>query len=312
VKGIILAGGSGTRLQPITFVNSKQLAPVFDKPMIYYPLSILMLAGINDFLIITRPAELPLFERLFGDGRQLGLSIKYAPQEEPRGIADAFRVGADHIGGEDCALILGDNLFHGSDLPLLLRQSAERLNGCVLFGHQVADPERFGVAEIDQRGRLVAIEEKPAEPRSNLAIPGLYFFDGGVVDIAKRLTPSARGELEITDVLRAYLDEGRADLVWLGRGVTWLDTGTYETLLEAGRFVRDIQHRQGIRIGCIEEVAMYMGYISVEDCHALGAEMGAAPYGRYVMDCARSHDRLRALAGSHGRLHSLTPFSERA
>jgi glucose-1-phosphate thymidylyltransferase len=296
MKGIILAGGSGTRLQPLTFVGSKQLTPVYDKPMVYYPLSILMLAGIRDILIITRPAELPVFRRLFGDGRKLGMKITYATQDEPRGIADAFRVGADYIGGEDCALILGDNLFHGADLPSLLRRSANRLDGCVLFGHQVSDPERFGVAEIDEQGKLVSIEEKPAKPRSNLAIPGLYFFDGGVVDVAKRLTPSARGELEITDVLRAYLAEGRADLVWLGRGVTWLDTGTHETLLEAGRFVRDVQHRQGIRIGCIEEVALNMRFISADDCYDLGAEMGKSPYGQYVMDCAQSYDQLLALA----------------
>ncbi|MET9862296.1 glucose-1-phosphate thymidylyltransferase RfbA [Streptomyces smyrnaeus] len=287
MKGIILAGGNGTRLQPLTFVGSKQLAPVYDKPMIYYPLSVLMLAGIQDILIITRPAELPVFRSLFGDGRQLGLSIDYAGQDEPRGIADAFRVGADHIRGEECALILGDNLFHGANLPSLLRRSARKLRGCVLFGHQVADPQRFGVAEIDARGRLVSIEEKPERPRSNLAIPGLYFFDGGVVDVTKGLTPSARGELEITDVLRAYLEEGTAELVWLGRGVTWLDTGTHETLLDAARFVRDVQHRQGTRLGCIEEIAMYMGFIQPEDCHALGAGMGNSPYGQYVMERAR-------------------------
>jgi len=295
MKGIILAGGHGTRLQPLTLVGSKQLTPVYDKPMIYYPLSLLMLARIDDILIVGRPEELPLFRRLFGDGRRLGMTISYAAQDRPRGIADAFRVGADHIGGDDCALILGDNLFHGANLPSLLRRSAERMDGCVLFGHQVSDPERFGVAEIDERGALVSIEEKPDKPRSNLAIPGLYLFDGGVVDIAKRLTPSARGELEITDVLRAYLREGRADFVWLGRGVAWRDAGTHETLLEAGQFVRDVQRRQGIRIGCVEEVAMNVGFIDADACYELGAEMGNSPYGRYVMDCAQSHDRLLAL-----------------
>ncbi|SRR6266498_1697430 len=301
MKGIILAGGNGTRLQPLTFVTSKQLAPVYDKPMIYYPLSTLMLAAIRDVLIITRPGELPMFRQLFGDGRKLGMSIGYAAQEEPRGIADAFRVGADHIGDEDCALILGDNLFHGADLPSLLRRSADRLKGCILFGHLVSDPQHFGVAEIDERGRLVRIDEKPARPRSNLAIPGLYFFDGAVVDIAGRLAPSARGELEITDVLRAYLEEGRADLVSLGRGVTWLDTGTHETLLEAARFVRDVQHRQGIRICCVEEIAMNMRFITPDACYELGAAMDNSPYGRYVMDCARSYDRLLALAPfTHG------------
>ncbi|MCM2390478.1 glucose-1-phosphate thymidylyltransferase RfbA [Streptomyces albipurpureus] len=288
MKGIILAGGNGTRLQPLTFAGSKQLAPVYDKPMIYYPLSVLMLAGVRDILIITRPTELPLFRALFGDGRRLGLSIEYAAQDEPRGIADAFRVGEDHIRGEHCALILGDNLFHGANLPSLLRRSALKNSGCVLFGHEVADPRRFGVAEIDRKGRLVSIEEKPRHPRSNLAIPGMYFFDAQVVDITKGLVPSARGELEITDVLRVYLEQGTAELVWLGRGVTWMDTGTHESLLEAGTFVRDMQRRQGTRLGCIEEIAMYMGYIDPDDCHALGAEMGGSPYGQYVMERARA------------------------
>jgi glucose-1-phosphate thymidylyltransferase len=292
----VLAGGNGTRLQPVTSVLSKHLAPVYDKPMICYPLSILMLAGIRDVLIISRPAELPLFHRLFGDGRKLGMNIGYAEQDEPRGIADAFRIGVDHIGDDDCALILGDNLFHGQLLPSLLRRSATRLKGCVMFGHLVSNPQDFGVAEIDERGRLVRIEEKPAQPRSNLAIPGLYFFDHTVVDIAGNLTPSARGELEITDVLRAYLDEGRADLVWLGRGVTWLDTGTHETLLEAAQFVRDLQHRQGIRICCVEEIAMNMKFITPEACYDLGVAMANSPYGRYLMDCAMSYDQLQALA----------------
>ncbi|MEU5958563.1 glucose-1-phosphate thymidylyltransferase RfbA [Streptomyces sp. NPDC047525] len=288
MKGIILAGGNGTRLQPLTFAGSKQLAPVYDKPMIYYPLSVLMLAGIQDILVITRSTDLPVFRALLNDGRQLGLNIGYAVQDEPRGIADAFRVGADHIRGEQCALILGDNLFHGANLPTLLRRSALKLSGCVLFGHEVADPQRFGVAEIDRRGRLVSIEEKPRNPRSNLAIPGMYFFDTQVSDISGVLKPSARGELEITDVLRAYLEQGTAELVWLGRGVTWLDTGTHESLLEAGTFVRDTQRRQGIRLGCVEEVAMYMGYIDPDDCHALGSEMDRSPYGQYVMERARS------------------------
>ncbi|WP_067467607.1 glucose-1-phosphate thymidylyltransferase RfbA [Actinomadura macra] len=301
MRGIILAGGNGTRLRPLSLVGSKQLAPVYDKPMIYYPLSVLMLAGISEVLIITRPAETALFRRLFGDGGRLGMSISYVAQDEPRGIADAFRVGADHIGGEDCALILGDNLFHGADLPPMLRSSAAGMNGCVLFAHQVADPEKFGVAEVDRAGRLVAIEEKPERPRSNLAIPGLYFFDGEVVDIAKRLTPSARGELEITDVLRAYLKAGRADLMWLGRGVTWLDTGTHDSLLEAGMFVRDVQRRQGTRIACVEEIAMHMGFIGADDCHRLGEEMSSSPYGRYVMNCARAYGRLPASARLRGR-----------
>ncbi|TMR04954.1 glucose-1-phosphate thymidylyltransferase RfbA [Actinomadura soli] len=289
MKGIVLAGGNGTRLQPLTLVGSKQLAPVYDKPMIYYPMSVLMLTGIDDVLIIARPTEIDLFRRLFGDGGRLGMRIDYAAQDEPRGIADAFRVGADHIKGEECALILGDNLFHGAKLPSRLRRAAQEMRGCVLFGHQVAEPQHFGVAEIDAKGQLISIEEKPEHPRSNLAIPGLYFFDDTVTDIAQGLRPSARGELEITDVLRAYLAEGRADLVWLGRGVTWLDTGTHESLLDAGRFVRDTQHHQGTRLGCVEEIAMYMGFISTEACYELGAEMSGSPYGRYVMDSARRH-----------------------
>ncbi|MDW6064142.1 glucose-1-phosphate thymidylyltransferase RfbA [Streptomyces sp. FXJ1.4098] len=286
MKGIILAGGNGTRLQPLTFAGSKQLAPVYDKPMIYYPLSVLMLAGVRDILIICRAEELHVFRRLFGDGAHLGLRIDYATQDKPRGIADALLVGADHICGEECALILGDNLFHGAQLPVLLRRSAAKLRGCVLFGHEVADPRQFGVAEVDEHGRLLSIQEKPEHPPSNLAIPGLYFFDARACDIARSLAPSARGELEITDVLRAYLDAGTADLVWLGRGVTWLDTGTHESLLDAARFVRDLQHRQGTRLGCVEEIAMYMGYIGPDACHALGAEMSNSPYGRYVMDRA--------------------------
>ena len=289
MKGIVLAGGNGTRLLPLTAVGSKQLVPVYDKPMIYYPLSILMLTGIRDILLVTRPAELDLFRTLLGDGSHLGMTIDYAVQDEPRGIADALLVGADHITGGDCALILGDNLFHGANLPSLLRRSAHHLRGCVLFGHQVADPERFGVAEVDARGRLVSIEEKPARPRSHLAVPGLYFFDDEAVDIAKGLTPSARGELEITDVLRAYMEQDRADLVWLGRGVTWLDTGTHETLLEAAQFVRDVQRRQGVRIGCVEEVALYLDFIDADECHRLGAAMRQSPYGRYVMEQARAH-----------------------
>ncbi|WP_367140661.1 MULTISPECIES: glucose-1-phosphate thymidylyltransferase RfbA [Streptomyces] len=287
MKGIILAGGNGTRLQPLTFAGSKQLAPVYDKPMIYYPLSVLMLAGIQDILVITRPADIPAFRALLGDGRQLGLSIGYATQDKPRGIADAFLVGEDHIRGEQCALILGDNLFHGANLPTLLRRTALKMGGCVLFGQEVADPERFGVAEIDSRGEIVSIEEKPRRPRSNLAIPGIYFFDAQVSDLAKDLEPSPRGELEITDLLRAYLKMGTAELVWLGRGVTWLDTGTHESLLEASTFVRDLQRRQGIRLACIEEIAMHMGYIDPDDCQTLGASMGNSPYGEYVMERAR-------------------------
>ncbi|MFK0289773.1 sugar nucleotidyltransferase [Streptomyces sp. NPDC090442] len=296
MRGIVLAGGNGTRLLPLTLVGSKHLAPVYDKPMVYYPLSVLMLAGINEVLIITRPAEIGLFRRLFGSGSRLGMRIDYAAQEEPRGIADAFRVGADHIRGEDCALVLGDNLFHGAELPAVLRRTTQGLRGCVLFGQQVADPQRFGVAEVDARGGLLSVEEKPEHPRSSLAIPGLYFFDGAVTDIAQGLRPSARGELEITDVLRAYLTEGRADLVRLGSDVTWLDAGTHESLLDAGLFVRDVQRHQGTRLGCVEEVALHMGFISADVCYELGAAMGDSSYGRYVMASARAYLQSRAPA----------------
>ena len=295
MKGIILAGGKGSRLHPASIAGSKQLMPVYDKPMIYYPLSILMLTGITDVLIITRPGEDALFARLFGDGSRLGMSIRYAVQDMPRGIADAFRVGAGHIKGGNCALILGDNLFHGASLPALLRRSAERLDGCVLFGQQVANPEQFGVAEVDDEGKLTAITEKPRYSRSNLAIPGLYFFDDQVSDLAASLSPSARGELEITDMLGAYLAAGRASLMWLGRGVTWLDTGTHESLLEAALFVREIQNRQGAWIGCVEEVAMNMGFISAADCYRLGQEMSSSPYGAYLMECARTFAPLMRL-----------------
>ncbi|MFB7631293.1 sugar nucleotidyltransferase [Streptomyces sp. NPDC056149] len=298
MKGIVLAGGNGTRLLPLTLVGSKHLAPVYDKPMVYYPLSVLMLAGINDVLIVTRPAEIELFRRLFGSGSRLGMRIGYAAQAEPRGIADGFRVGADHIRGEDCALVLGDNLFHGAELPALLRSTTQGLRGCVLFGHQVADPRRFGVAEVDARGRLLSVEEKPEHPRSHLAIPGLYFFDDTVTDIARGLHPSARGELEITDVLRAYLMAGRAHLVRLGSGVTWLDAGTHESLLAAGRFVRDVQHHQGTRLGCVEEVALRMGFINADACYELGAEMSDSPYGQYLMASARAHRLSRTPATS--------------
>ncbi|GAA0415984.1 sugar nucleotidyltransferase [Streptomyces luteireticuli] len=291
MKGIVLAGGNGTRLHPLTLVGSKQLAPVYDKPLVYYPLSVLMLAGIDDVLVITRPAEIDLFRRLFGSGSRLGMLIDYAVQEEPRGIADAFRVGADHIKGEDCALVLGDNLFHGAELPAILRRAARKLRGCVLFGHRVTEPRRFGVAETDAKGDLVSIEEKPEHPRSDLAIPGLYFFDDTVTGIARDLRPSARGELEITDVLRVYLAEGRADLVRLGKDITWLDAGTPDSLLDAGRFVQDVRHRQGTNPGCIEEIAMDMGFIGADACYELGAGMSDSPYGQYVMERARAHHR---------------------
>ncbi|MBB4944035.1 glucose-1-phosphate thymidylyltransferase [Streptosporangium album] len=257
-----------------------------DKPMIYYPLSVLMLAGIREVLVISTPIDLPHFQRLLGDGSHLGLSIDYAEQSEPGGIAQAFTIGADHIGTDSAALVLGDNIFHGHDFSQVLEDNARDVQGCVLFGYAVRDPERYGVGEADERGRLISIEEKPARPRSNRAITGLYFYDNDVIDIAKNLQPSARGELEITDVNRVYLERGKAKLVDLGRGFAWLDTGTPESLLQAGQYVQTLEERQGVRIACLEEVALRMGFIDAEACYRLGAEIPKSDYGRYVMSIA--------------------------
>ncbi len=293
MKGIILAGGAGTRLHPITRAVSKQLLPVYDKPMIYYPLSVLMLAGIRDILVITTPEEQSMFRRLLGDGGELGLQISYAAQPEPNGIAQAFVIGADHIDGDSTALVLGDNIFHGPGFADTLRaciSSVERADdGAVLFGYPVRDPERYGVGVADANGRLIDIEEKPAKPRSNRAITGLYLYDSRVVDIARNLTPSARGELEITDVNRVYLEKDAARLVDLGRGFAWLDTGTHDSLLEAGQYVQVLEHRQGVRIACLEEIALERGWIDADACHALGAAQGKSGYGEYVMAVADAH-----------------------
>jgi len=287
MKGIILAGGSGTRLFPITLAVSKQLLPVSDKPMIYYPLSVLMLAGIRDILVITTPAALPQFRGLLGDGAHLGVSLGYAVQEEPRGLAEAFTLGADFIGTDCVALVLGDNIFHGHGFSDLLARHAGHTDGCVLFGYPVSDPERYGVGETDPAtGALVSIEEKPARPRSNRAITGLYFYDNDVIDVAKNLRPSARGELEITDVNRWYLERGRARLVDLGRGFAWLDAGTPDALVKATVYVQAMEERQGVRIACVEEVAYRMGFISAEECQRLGERQAKSPYGRYVMSVA--------------------------
>ncbi|RBQ21140.1 glucose-1-phosphate thymidylyltransferase [Spongiactinospora rosea] len=286
MKGIVLAGGRGTRLHPITVAVSKQLLPVSDKPMIYYPLSVLMLAGIRDILLISSPDQVPNFVRLLGDGTQYGLNISYAAQESPEGIAQAFLLGADHIGSGPAALILGDNIFHGPSFSDVLEDNVRDVSGCVLFGYPVGDPHRYGVGETDESGRLVSIEEKPEKPRSNRAITGLYFYDNDVIDIAKNLRPSARGELEITDVNLAYLRQGRARLVDLGRGFAWLDTGTPETLLQAGQYVQTLELRQGVRIACLEEVALRMGFIDAEQCHRLGAAQSQSGYGQYVMSIA--------------------------
>jgi len=288
VKGIVLAGGSGTRLHPITQAVSKQLLPVYDKPMIYYPLSVLMLAGVRDVLVISTPHDLPMFRRLLGDGSQWGMQLSYAEQAAPNGLAEAFIIGADHIGADSVALVLGDNIFYGHGFSGQLREHATGIDGCVLFGYPVRDPERYGVGEVDRDGKLVSIEEKPTKPRSNQAITGLYFYDNDVIGIASGLQPSSRGELEITDVNRHYLARGKARLVNLGRGFAWLDTGTHDSLLEAAHYVQVIEHRQGVRVSCLEEVALRMGFIDAEACLTLGLALSKSGYGRYVQEVARS------------------------
>jgi glucose-1-phosphate thymidylyltransferase len=285
MKGIILAGGSGTRLHPVTKPISKQLLPVYDKPMIYYPLSILMLAGIQDILIITTPHDQPLFERLLGDGTEVGCRFTYAAQPSPNGLAEAFIIGADHVGSESSCLVLGDNILYGEGLPELLRTSrktVETSGGCSLFGYKVHDPERYGVAEINDVGTILSIEEKPEAPRSNLAVTGLYFYDNDVIEIAKNLTPSVRGELEITDVNRVYVERGTARLQKLGRGMAWLDAGTHDSLLEASMFVQTLEHRQAVQIACLEEIAFENGWISRDQLSAIADGLGKSTYGQYL------------------------------
>ncbi len=286
MKGIVLAGGAGTRLHPVTRAVSKQLLPVYDKPMIYYPLSVLMLAGIRDILVITTPEDNSGFRRLLGDGSEWGLNLTYAEQPRPEGLAQAFQIGAEHIGNDSVALVLGDNIFYGQNFAQRLIDAATDLQGCVLFGYPVRDPERYGVGEKDAGGKLVSIEEKPAKPKSNLAITGLYLYDNKVVEYARDLKPSPRGELEITDLNNLYLQAGTAALVDLGRGFAWLDTGTHDSLLEAGEFVKVLEHRQGIRISCLEEIALRKGFIDAQACYALGSTLGKSPYGQYVMQVA--------------------------
>jgi glucose-1-phosphate thymidylyltransferase len=285
VKGIILAGGAGSRLYPMTLTTSKQLLPIYDKPMIYYPLTTLMLAGIRDVLVISTPQDLPSFERLLGDGSRLGMSIRYAPQPKPEGLAQAFVIGADFLAGGPSALILGDNLFYGAGLQDLVSRAAKNRSGATVFAYQVADPERYGVLTFDAENRAVAIVEKPSKPESNWAVTGLYFYDADVVDVAANLRPSARGELEITDVNRTYLERGRLQIASMGRGYAWLDTGTPESLLEASEFVGTLQKRQGFRIACPEEVAFRQGFISAADLTALGVAL-PNDYGRYLLDVA--------------------------
>ncbi|GAA4542324.1 glucose-1-phosphate thymidylyltransferase RfbA [Amycolatopsis samaneae] len=288
MKGIVLAGGTGSRLYPLTKATSKQLLAVYDKPMVYYPLSVLMLAGIREILIISTPESVPPLRALLGDGSELGLDISYAEQDQPRGIAEALLIGADHIDGQPSALILGDNIFHGAGFPRILRAARERLDGCTLFGYPVSDPERYGIGETDARGALVSIEEKPLRPRSDNAITGLYFYDSDAVEIARGLEPSARGELEITDVNKEYLKQGRANLFRLGRGFTWLDAGTHDSLLAASQYVQVIEQRQSVRVACLEEIALRMGYIDAEQCRRTGEEMKNSEYGRYLVQLAET------------------------
>ncbi len=283
MKGIILAGGLGTRLFPLTLSVSKQLMPVYDKPMIYYPLSTLMLAGIRDVLVISTPEHLPLFEKVLGDGSSIGCNFSYIPQHEPNGLAQAFVLGADFIGNDAASLILGDNIFYGNGLSEMMAACKEPSGG-IVFAYPVNDPERYGVVEFDENNTAISIEEKPKQPKSNYAVPGLYFYDNSVVEVAKNLKPSARGEYEITDVNKYYLQEGKLKVQVMSRGFAWLDTGTHESLLEAGEFVRVIEHRQGLKIGCIEEVAWQMGFIDDAQLEKLGHQFIKSGYGQYLLN----------------------------
>jgi glucose-1-phosphate thymidylyltransferase len=288
MKGILLAGGSGTRLHPMTLAASKQLLPVYDKPMVYYPLGTLMLAGIRDILLISTPADLPSFRRLLGDGSQFGVAITYAEQARPEGIAQAFHIGADWIGGQPCALALGDNIIYGDGLPVQLQAAARRAEGgdSTIFGYRVADPERYGVAEFDTSGRVLSIEEKPASPKSDWAVIGLYFYDARVTRLARDLAPSARGELEITDLNKVYLEDGSLKAEQLGRGCAWLDAGTPGSLLQAALFVQTVQERQGLQVGCPEEIAFRMGFIDAAALTRQAAALGKTAYGVYLRDLA--------------------------
>lgn len=289
IKGVILAGGNGTRLRPVTLAVSKQLLPVYDKPLIYYPLSALMLAGVRDILVVTRPDDQAAFQALLGDGTRFGVNFSYAGQPEPKGIAQALTIGEGFIAEQQVCLVLGDNLFYGGGFTGLLRRAAEKTDGATVFGYEVREPRRFGIVELDREGLPVSIEEKPAQPKSNLAVTGLYFYDGDACRIAREIKPSRRGEVEITDVNRAYLEAGKLDVVTFGRGFAWLDAGTHDSLLEASHFVQTIEHNQGLKIACLEEIGWRNGWLSDEDLSQRAQDLGSGAYGEYLLRLLGGH-----------------------